>query len=119
MRILARLLLLVAALAWAAFVLVRADLPAAWAALAQSTSAGQRWLLVGLFLIPSGIALWLDTHGWLACFGADRPQVPFSRLATIRLAGEAVNQATPFLSLGGEPVKAVLLVQEGATGAQG
>lgn len=109
MRNLLKVVILTAALAAAAFVLFQADLPGAWESLCRTTSASQRWLVCGLFLLPTAASYWLDTHGWIYSFGAARPRASFWRLFWIRLAGEALNQATPLMSLGGEPVKAMLL----------
>ena len=113
MRKLLKIALVVAALAWAGLVLVQADLPAAWHVLTGATSAGARWAILCGFLVPSAVSCWLDAHGWLAAFGGRKPGVGFGRLLSIRVAGEAVNQATPLLSLGGEPVKAMLLSANG------
>ena len=112
MRHLVKWLILAASLVWAAAVLIQADLPGAWHDVVLTTSPLQRGLLAILFLIPAGLACWVETHGWIATFGARRPEISFSRLFCIRLAGEAVNQATPFMSLGGEPVKAMLVAAE-------
>ena len=112
MRHLVKWLILAESLVWAAAVLIQADLPGAWHDVVLTTSPLQRGLLAILFLIPAGLACWVETHGWIATFGARRPGISFSRLFCIRLAGEAVNQATPFMSLGGEPVKAMLVAAE-------
>jgi uncharacterized protein (TIRG00374 family) len=108
MRKLFSLLLVVGSLACGVWVVSQADLAGAWRHVVHSTDAGQRWLLLLALVVPSGIAAVLHTSGWHYAFGRDGAGVHWSRLFGIRLAGEAVNQVTPFLSLGGEPVKAVL-----------
>ncbi len=118
MRRLLKLFIIVAALGWAAYVLVRADLPAAWSALARNTSGGERWLLVAAFLLPSLGTAWLDTEGWRRSFAGGSVTPSFGRLFAARLAGEALNQSTPFLSLGGEPVKAVFAASQQTSGAE-
>lgn len=119
MRKALHLVILLGSLAWAGYVLAQANIPAAWASLSTHASGSQRWMLAALFVLPSLFAYWVDTHGWIATFGSRRPDVPFGRLFSIRLAGEAVNQSTPFMSLGGEPVKALLVSAEGESTSQG
>ena len=71
-----------------------------------------------LLLWPYALISVVD--GWAYSFtlprgGAARPRVP--TLVMIRLAGESVNAMTPTAYLGGEPVKAMLLVKHGFTTA--
>jgi uncharacterized protein (TIRG00374 family) len=57
------------------------------------------------------IAVYLcDTLGWWFAFGPSRT-IPFHALFFTRMAGESVNNLTPFAYLGGEPVKAHLLTR--------
>ncbi len=61
-------------------------------------------------LILYFLAFLTDVVSWLCCF----QEIPvnwlwFRRLFTIRIIGEAFNRITPFASLGGEPLKALLL----------
>jgi len=47
--------------------------------------------------------------GWQVIFqDADRPKVKFWPLFNIRLAGDAINNVTPFIDVGGEPLKVAL-----------
>lgn len=58
--------------------------------------------------------------GWAYSFTLPRngvPHPPLPSLILIRLAGESVNTLTPTAYLGGEPVKAMLLVKRGITAA--
>ncbi|MGQ0676261.1 MAG: lysylphosphatidylglycerol synthase transmembrane domain-containing protein [Rhodospirillales bacterium] len=56
------------------------------------------------------LAFSLDTAVWLLTFAQRRPNLGWlARLFQIKLIGEAVNNATPLGSVGGEPVKALLL----------
>jgi putative membrane protein len=62
-----------------------------------------------LVLAPYALVAALDAAGWRYAFPGSMPPVPL--LAAARLAGEAVNLATPTATLGGEPVKAWLLAR--------
>ncbi len=62
-----------------------------------------------LLLAPFGLVAVLDTLGWRYTFGRRLPA--FGTLFPVRMAGEAVNLTTPTASLGGEPVKALLLTR--------
>lgn len=82
----------------------------------------QRFLALGwrapLLLWPYCLIALVD--GWAYSFtlprdGTRRP--PLLSLILIRLAGESVNTLTPTAYLGGEPVKAMLLVKQGITTA--
>jgi hypothetical protein len=65
------------------------------------------WRLLVVLCFPYSAATLLHTLGWHYAFAA--PPRSFARLVGARLAGEAVNLATPTASVGGEPVKAYLL----------
>ncbi len=82
----------------------------------------QRFLALGwrapLLLWPYCLIALVD--GWAYSFtlprdGSRKP--PLLSLILIRLAGESVNTLTPTAYLGGEPVKAMLLVKQGITTA--
>jgi len=81
-----------------------------------------RFLALGwrapLLLWPYCLVAIID--GWAYSFtlprnGVKQPSLP--SLIMIRLAGESVNVLTPTAYLGGEPVKAMLLVKRGITAA--
>lgn len=81
-----------------------------------------RFLALGwhapLLLWPYGLIAIVD--GWAYSFTLPRSGVrrpPLLSLIMIRLAGESVNTLTPTAYLGGEPVKAMLLVKRGITTA--
>lgn len=65
------------------------------------------WRLAVIVVFPTILAVVLDTAGWRAVL----PTAPGSRrrLLAVRVAGDAVNLATPTASVGGEPLKAYLL----------
>jgi uncharacterized protein (TIRG00374 family) len=65
------------------------------------------WRLLVVLCFPFSVTTMLHTLGWHYTFPA--PPRSFGRLVAVRLAGEAVNLATPTASVGGEPVKAYLL----------
>jgi uncharacterized protein (TIRG00374 family) len=65
-----------------------------------------------LILLPQVVTNVLKTVGWGAAFPRRRPR--FGLLFPVRLAGEAVNETTPTGTMGGEALKAFLLVRMGA-----
>lgn len=87
-----------------AWVLASSDLGSVWKMLSQIR---WRFLWVLAFYV---VIFGLDTLGWRYTLRPSaRAQIPWVRLFRARLAGEAVNYVTPAGSIGGEPVKAVLL----------
>ena len=67
-----------------------------------------KWLLL-LILVPSCIWHLSNTVAWSFAFPPDAFKPKLRSLLGAKLAGEAVNQLTPFANLGGEPLKAYLL----------
>lgn len=65
------------------------------------------WRLALVMFVPFAAAVALDTLGWRAFLPGARAGAV--ALVGARLAGEAVNLATPTASVGGEPLKAYLL----------
>lgn len=64
----------------------------------------------GMVLLFYAVIFGLDTFGWrFALHPSLQGRVRWDRLFRARLAGEALNYVTPSASIGGEPVKAVLL----------
>lgn len=62
-----------------------------------------------VFLIYPFMCAW-DALAWRELFPkASQSSIPFFKLYTIRLAGEAVNNITPFLDIGGEFLKVSLV----------
>lgn len=86
-------------------------------AVAQSfVRIGWGWLLA---LVPYTLASLCDTQGSQTVLRAiSTAHVPFVRLWLVRLAGEAVNSAAPS-GVGGEPVKVVMLRDDGVSGSDG
>ena len=119
MRKLLSILLVVGSLACGAWVMAPADRPGAGRHVAHPPGARAPWLLLMALILPAGAAACFHTWGWAYAFGKDGSGTTWSRLFGIRLAGEAVNQVTPFLSLGGEPLKAVLFTQGGGEALKG
>lgn len=67
---------------------------------------GLGWLV---FVLYPFMCAW-DVAAWKAVFSKRwHPQIKFWDLFTIRLAGEAVNNITPVIDVGGEPLKVVLV----------
>ncbi len=66
-----------------------------------------------LILFPYLLVNLFDTISWYCCFERFPPGVTIRYLFFNRLAGEAVNVLTPMASLGGEPVKALMLQNKG------
>jgi uncharacterized protein (TIRG00374 family) len=63
-----------------------------------------------LIFLPYIVVYCCDTLGWRLAFGPS-VSIPFHTLFLTRIAGEAINNLTPFAYLGGEPVKAHLLTR--------
>jgi uncharacterized membrane protein YbhN (UPF0104 family) len=97
-----RPLLVLAGLGVVAYLLSQIGPTAVW----KSVSALRWWLLL-VICFPFSLSAALDTLAWRVLFRDAR--VPFSVLLRARLAGEAVNLATPTASVGGEPLKAYLI----------
>ncbi len=58
-----------------------------------------------VFLFYPFMSFW-DVMAWKFCFSRElSPRIRISRLFFIRLAGEALNNVTPFIDIGGEPLK--------------
>jgi glycosyltransferase 2 family protein len=71
-----------------------------------------------LMLWPYALISAIDGWAWAFTLPRDGPKRPsLLSLTMIRLAGESVNELTPTAYLGGEPVKAMLLVDRGITAA--
>lgn len=100
-----RLVFVVLGLALLGAVVMHTDLDQVGLRLAQLGFLGAGAVLAIYF-----VAFTLDTVVWLLTFAARRPNVHWlTRLFQIKLIGEAVNNATPLGSVGGEPVKAIML----------
>ena len=65
-----------------------------------------------LILLPQAVTNVFKTVGWGTAFPRKCPR--FGLLFPVRLAGEAVNETTPTGTMGGEALKAFLLVRTGA-----
>jgi uncharacterized protein (TIRG00374 family) len=66
------------------------------------------WRL-SLILLPQAVTNIFKTAGWGSAFPRRRPG--FRLLFPVRLAGEAINETTPTGTMGGEALKAFLLVR--------
>jgi len=85
-----------------AYLTFRIGPDAIWSAFATLS-----WRLLLVLVFPTGLVVIADTLAWHYAF--PRPPRSFGRLLGIRLAGDAVNLATPTASVGGDLVKAYLL----------
>ncbi len=100
-----RLVFVALGLALLGAVVMHTDLAQVGGRLAQLGFLGAAAVLAIYF-----VAFTLDTAVWLLTFAARRPNFNWlKRLFQIKLIGEAVNNATPLGSVGGEPVKALML----------
>jgi uncharacterized protein (TIRG00374 family) len=97
-----RLLLVAAGVGLIGYLTLRIGPEAIWTAF-RSLS----WGLLLVLVFPTGLAVVADTLAWRSTFL--KPPRSFLRLLGIRLAGDAVNLATPTASVGGDLVKAYLL----------
>lgn len=96
-----RPLLVLGGLAVVGYLIARIGPAAIW-----SSFVTLGWRLPLVLLFPYLLAAALDTLAWRVLVpGA----VPFGVIFRARLAGEAVNLATPTMAVGGEPLKAYLL----------
>jgi uncharacterized protein (TIRG00374 family) len=66
-----------------------------------------------LVLLPQAVTNVFKTAGWGAAFPGARPR--FAVLFPVRLAGEAVNETTPTATMGGDALKAFLLLRTAAS----
>ncbi|MBI2194518.1 MAG: flippase-like domain-containing protein [Planctomycetes bacterium] len=64
-----------------------------------------------LIFVAYGVTSIIDTLGWWNAFrpGCLEGKVRLRDLYLVRIAGEAVNNVTPMATMGGEPVKALIL----------
>ncbi|MBI1953733.1 MAG: flippase-like domain-containing protein [Candidatus Omnitrophica bacterium] len=86
------------------WILSQQDLPSLKGLLARF-----QWRFAPILLFYA-VIFGLDTLGWkFALSHPSRSRIRWDRLFRARLAGEAVNYVTPAASIGGEPVKALLL----------
>jgi uncharacterized protein (TIRG00374 family) len=68
-----------------------------------------------LYVLASSLIYLCDGAAWHFNFVKGQPPVGFLRLFSMRMAGEALNKVTPLASMGGEPLKALLLTRTGST----
>lgn len=66
-----------------------------------------------IILLPLLVGYLLEAYGWRLTLGQWAGRIGFLRLFMVRMAGEAINVTTPTAMLGGEPMKAYLLKQDG------
>ncbi|WP_449244540.1 flippase-like domain-containing protein [Desulfobacca acetoxidans] len=84
-----------------------------WEAILQHLRmVGWYWPLI---LLPYLLVNLLDSMSWYFSFGSPPTGLTIRYLFFNRLAGEAINILTPMASLGGEPVKAMLLQKKGVS----
>jgi glycosyltransferase 2 family protein len=72
-----------------------------------------------VLLIPSMIMYIVEAYGWKITLGPSAKHIPFWRVLAIRTAGEVVNMTTPTAYVGGEPLKAYLLMKHHVPMVQG
>lgn len=90
-----------------AFILYHTDLSEVWR---HVTRLG--WFGLAVVLGASCVWFVVDTINWTLTLRSTRPgALWFSRLWPIHVTGEALNHVTPLASLGGEPMKAMLINQ--------
>jgi putative membrane protein len=72
-----------------------------------------------LILLPYFAITWCDALGWRCAFPADvAKRVPLTVFSFVRMAGEAVNGLTPTATVGGEPIKVLLLRRRGISSSE-
>lgn len=82
---------------------------------AITTSLNSLGWSVLLYLLGSGLGHVINTVGWRTTITLKELPFGFWPLLGSRLSGEAVNKITPIAPLGGEPLKAYLLMLRGLT----
>jgi putative membrane protein len=97
-----RPLLLAAGVVVIAYLVSRVGVETVWESLRTLS-----WRLAIVVAFPYALTSAVDAVAW--GFSFPRRPAPLSRLWSARVAGEAVNLVTPMASVGGEPVKALLL----------
>jgi uncharacterized protein (TIRG00374 family) len=100
-----RLLCLAAGLALLGYIMADAELAEVWSQMLAFGAAG-----TALILALYAVEFLIDVAGWQITFG----NLPLNgswlrRLYLVRMVGEAFNVIIPMASMGGEPVKVVLL----------
>ncbi len=101
---LARLLFLLLGIGLLAVIVTRVDLATVGMYMRE-----MGWAFPLIFL-PYIVVYLCDTLGWKFAFGPSAT-IRFHTLFVTRMAGESINNLTPFAYLGGEPVKAHLLTR--------
>jgi len=96
-----RPLLVLTGLAVVAYLIAQIGPAAIW-----SSFVTLGWRLPLVLAFPYALAAMVDTLAWRLLLSGP---VPFGLIFRARLAGEAVNLATPTMAVGGEPLKAFLL----------
>lgn len=96
-----RPLLVLTGLAVVAYLIAQIGPAAIW-----SSFVALGWRLPLVLAFPYALAAVVDTLAWRILLSGP---VPFGLIFRARLAGEAVNLATPTMAVGGEPLKAYLL----------
>lgn len=114
-----RALLAAAALGLSIYLVISTGVPEAWSRATADLSSSGQLLLMGALVLPVLIGYCFHTAAWSFAFGREGAGMGWGRLFSIRLAGEAVNQVTPLLPLGGEPIKALLYAAGGGCLARG
>lgn len=97
-----RALLLVAGLGVVGYLVVQTGVPTVWSAFHRLS-----WWLLLLVVFPASLSAVLATLAWRATITGSPGSL--LRLFGARIAGDALNLATPTASVGGDPVKALLL----------
>lgn len=97
-----RAFLMLAGLGFVVYLVYQVGPAAVW----DSVSA-LGWRLLLVLCVPYVLTVLVDTAAWRLLLR--NAHVPFLALVRARLAGDAVNVATPTASVGGEPLKAYLL----------
>lgn len=88
-----------------------------WPELKDLISRAGSPLFVTLAIFP--LCIFYHAMAFRALYSENtRDQMPFRELYLIKLTGEAFNKVTPFLDIGGDPVKALLLKKRGLAGME-
>jgi len=110
MKLLFRTGLKVAATALGIYILYRTAAYISWADLLELFQRGGFLLCLPILVYPA--ACTFHVLGLRKLFaGSTRSAMGFGPLYSVRMSGDALNKMTPFVDIGGEPLKAILFSQ--------
>jgi len=94
------------------YLLYRTAVYISWTGLLELFQSAGLWVCLPLFVYP--VACVFHTLAMKRLFGLEtRGKLGFFPLYSVRMSGDALDKMTPFVDIGGEPLKAVLFYERG------